>query len=927
MKKAAFSFLFLLVFISTWGQTDEQIQDEILELFGTVQTLLDQDKSEESNSVLLEIDSLCLKVKNYQYLLYSNILRISNHHDLLQYKKMRSLLDQAASDVEKYQLTEDEGVNIALSYLEGCYYFDNGNNDIAETFYKPILDYKGDFSFRIDDVYHTLGSIQFRRGDYQQAINYYKKTISVDENHKNFTAVRASWEKNIANAYRNLQEYEQSYKHYLVSKNIIETYEVNKTSKKYYSDIYVNLGEYYHTVGKYDTAHYYLDLALEFEPEEDILIEYYQNKGVTLLKQKEFNKAQESLKIAEQKRIALHSDRHEKLAKTYLTIGNVYKQQNNYPLALEFYQKALIASTLDFNDRNPKNNPKSNIILSQLTMLQSLEAKASIFTSQENYNDALNTYAIAQSLIEEMLRKNIRASESRFFLVNKSKSLYESAIQTALKKGDQKAAFSFSQKSHGLLLWQNYQENQATQNSGIPDSLLKKEHNLKIEISETERQLYKAHQSNLKEEIKGFEGTIFELNLEYQTLLKSLEKDFPQYYQLKYVALDAPSISSIQSKLLDKETAMFEYFLGEKTIYLFVITKQKITVSQKDIPENFNSIVSDFRSSLSEPNSETFDAYCANATLLYKLLLEDAMTQTSNLKNIIVIPDEELNYIPFSSLIASIPTEVKNNARYDLLPFLVYDYNFSYNYSSALFPKQKHTIPEDNLLVGYAPSFLDPTDDQPSLDSLLHNVDEVLLINKLVGGQIYLDDNATLDQFKKDINKYKIAHLATHASCNDSIPADSKIHFHDSPLYANEIYNLPHQLSMAVLSACETGSGRIRKGEGIISMARAFISSGCPSVITSLWKVKDEQTSQIMTHFYLHLKNGKKKNVALNQAKRDYLIENTSSSYYHPYYWATFVPIGNIDSIVQTSNSYIYYGLLLLLLLLILLFIWLKNKK
>ena len=135
------------------------------------------------------------------------------------------------------------------------------------------------------------------------------------------------------------------------------------------------------------------------------------------------------------------------------------------------------------------------------------------------------------------------------------------------------------------------------------------------------------------------------------------------------------------------------------------------------------------------------------------------------------------------------------------------------------------------------------------------------------------------------------------------------------PLYAYEIYNMPQELDLAVLSACQTGDGALKKGEGIMSLARAFISSGCKSVITSLWNVNDKNASTLMFSFYKHLWKGESVSMSLRLAKRDYLNNANSSLQAHPYNWATFVVIGNADMAIFR----VPWAELCLLLLLVLL--------
>ena len=121
----------------------------------------------------------------------------------------------------------------------------------------------------------------------------------------------------------------------------------------------------------------------------------------------------------------------------------------------------------------------------------------------------------------------------------------------------------------------------------------------------------------------------------------------------------------------------------------------------------------------------------------------------------------------------------------------------------------------------------------------------------------------------------------------------------DGFLYTHEIYNQSLRAELAVLSACGTGLGKQIRGEGIMSLARAFHYAGCPNIAMSLWQVDDKTTSALMQEFYKQLKAGNPKDEALRQAKL-YVLDKHES---HPYYWAPFVLIGD-NAPVHFSTSY-----------------------
>ena len=145
----------------------------------------------------------------------------------------------------------------------------------------------------------------------------------------------------------------------------------------------------------------------------------------------------------------------------------------------------------------------------------------------------------------------------------------------------------------------------------------------------------------------------------------------------------------------------------------------------------------------------------------------------------------------------------------------------------------------------------------------------------------------------------------------------------DGILHAYEVYNLRLNADLAVLSACNTGRGKLAKGEGIISMARAFKYAGCNNVLMSLWQADDLSTREIMTGFYERLKKGDGKAAALRQAKLDYLAASPRT---HPFFWGAFILIGD-NTELQSENHWYWYGGAIVLVLAIFLIYQERKKK
>lgn len=130
----------------------------------------------------------------------------------------------------------------------------------------------------------------------------------------------------------------------------------------------------------------------------------------------------------------------------------------------------------------------------------------------------------------------------------------------------------------------------------------------------------------------------------------------------------------------------------------------------------------------------------------------------------------------------------------------------------------------------------------------------------------------------------------------------------DGFLHVFEIFGMKLNAELAVLSACKTGLGKQFRGEGIMSLARAFRAAGCPNVVMSLWEANDQSTRQIMERFYFHLKAGKPKDEALYLAKHDYL-SSAAADRINPVFWSTFVLIGDATPVFSPDYTIWFYFL------------------
>ena len=187
-------------------------------------------------------------------------------------------------------------------------------------------------------------------------------------------------------------------------------------------------------------------------------------------------------------------------------------------------------------------------------------------------------------------------------------------------------------------------------------------------------------------------------------------------------------------------------------------------------------------------------------------------------------------------------------------------------------------------------------------------------IRKKIKGNYLENANATFDNFKKNAYHYSILHLSTHASSGD-IDTPASIKFYDQEILYSELYYLNINPHLVVLSACETGIGKLYKSEGAMSIARGFQFAGAQNLLFSLWKVNDYTTSVFMDLFYKNIKENQSYLEANSNAKRDFLNNSSiSNAKKSPYYWSAFVYYGALQS-ENPISIYMYYTIGFLILI------------
>jgi CHAT domain-containing protein len=328
------------------------------------------------------------------------------------------------------------------------------------------------------------------------------------------------------------------------------------------------------------------------------------------------------------------------------------------------------------------------------------------------------------------------------------------------------------------------------------------------------------------------------------------------------------------------------------------------------------------------------------ATHLYASLLgpfEDLIGS----RNLIIIPDGPLNLIPFEALIA--PDPEKNSDTYLSFNYLIKNHMISYGLSATLwnYKSGSRNKPAKGILAvapEYDPDIIAQSEllraKADALPPLKGTVEESRSARRMISGRLLTGSKARESTFKKICNDFSVIHLAMHTVTDPNDPLNTFLvftpgadHEDDGLLYSREIYNLDLGASLVVLSACETGSGEMAAGEGIISLGRGFLFAGCSNMIITLWTVDDVSGKTIMKMFYRNLRSGQSISNALRNSKLTY-IDQADEIHAHPYFWAAFSAVGP-DNMVELrhGNMMIWYILLAVMIVLAATYSFVQKRK
>jgi len=850
-----------------------------------------------------------------------------------------AILDTAVQQVWRSPQTEDE--TMAMAYLQAArcrHLYELGKilpavkaGETAILLYESGATYDPD---ALDYFYLPMVSHYTRLGDNEKARILCEKVI---RNHPEGPqdGALAGLYNNLGLAYWNDRDQENAiaaFKKGLVCRDI-------SPLKK--GLLQQSLAQSYLETGRIELAEAFANDAIaileplknrQFDPKEvaDYLSGVWFVKAKLAMQQGQFAKAHRNFQRAFDYGLAAHDSRnHRDLIKIQIEFGKLYLQTGENLVAAKAFHAALCSLFPGLPASDIHVQPTVAQLYEENTIYEALEGKADALQAfyREspyllNLRTALDCHQLAGQ-VESLLRVTYQYESSKISLLAQSRQRAEKAMNIARKlweaTGDESylyTAWANAGQAKSALLLEAVQRNRFDALIEAGDTLLSGARTLRQRIASFERLMLEEPEAPAHAEWVLQRDDLLQ---QLTTLEAQLKQRYPDRARLlrQSESISGASIRAFRDTLPNH--LLIEYFAGDEHLEVFgqapdgSVTWQRI--------RNPDSLAAKTQQVLSLLQSRTAmeqaGAYRELAYGIYRDGLFPVLEALqSKAENLLVIPDSWLAFLPFEALFY----EPSPQSSWERAPFLLRRFSVQYAFSLAILESQR-SLPSkaEKHLLQLAPRF---SAGQRGLPSLLQSAGEAP-VAETCKSRLYEDEQANFETLKREAAAYRIVHLSTHAGV-DTGGLLPRVEFSDRSVLLPDIYALQLQADLVVLSACQTGLGQFRKGEGVMSLSRAFTYAGAKGLISSLWTINEAATANLLQRLYKQLQQGDSKAAALRQSKLGYLDDPATPAFQKsPYYWAGLVYLGD-DSSVIFKSCWHFSLLIWPILLLLVAIVWTK---
>ncbi|RMA57271.1 CHAT domain-containing protein [Ulvibacter antarcticus] len=736
-----------------------------------------------------------------------------------------------------------------------------------------------------------LGNLYTITGAFTNAESTIKQYIHLAEEAKN-PIQRTSGVINLSVVYHNTGNYQTAI---LILEKELQNKTITKSQKAALEN---NLATNLFAIGKTDEAQEIIDRAIKNG--SLISAKAYKNAAQIAVRENDFQKAENYLFQAERALSQNPDFSARELAKLYQEQAQLYMMQQKDAEANKSLQKSL--HTL-LPNLEKDQLPEASMLYAENTFLDVLDGLA----HQETDLEIALQYFDLSFYVSQLLSRELNSQEAKILHQLDDRVRSEKCIALLFdnyqNSGDDtlmERAFNYAERSKAVVL-SEMQLKRSLLSQHLNDTLLQKEQQLIRKQEALINNLVRAQLSEgSKEDINNITFSLNSLHLELKTVAKEIALKYPEEENTTV------AIETIQQKLLEDSARMYYFFFGREVLYTFRISNATMELQKKPITAKFSNILLDYIHSFdtSSKINDDIPKYTKTAFSLYQEL---DLKNHSKVKNLVIIPDGLLNFVSFEALL----TEETNTINYSKMPFLVKAQSLAYNTTAGMYANSSRSE-EKNKVLGVFPVFYN------TKSELKFSVNESESLDRDMNSTLLMREQATKANFLNEAPRYNILHLSTHASGGDFvIPAN--IQFIDDVMLLHELYSLDLHPELVVLSACETGIGKLQKGEGAMSVARGFQYAGAKNLLFSLWKVNDLSTAQLMDSFYKSFRKNESAFVSNHLSKLKYLQNGDISTIKKsPYYWSSFVYYGGLSEAKTSYNTLIVFvGLTLLVLFIV----------
>ncbi len=585
-------------------------------------------------------------------------------------------------------------------------------------------------------------------------------------------------------------------------------------------------------------------------------------------------------------------------------------------------------------------------------------SRGTIYERKGDLVRARHAYLASIETLEAMRRK-LTSEEHKLVFFERRLDPYEALISLLLKLyrresrlEDGALALHLSERARARAALDLLQEVSGKIRAGVDETTLKRERDLRAQYYAVARELLGQRST---ERIALLRGRLEILELKYNDFLRELESRYPAYARLKHP--QPLTLAEIQKQVLGRREVLLEYFVGERETYLFVVGKERLEtiltlpIGKRELAEKVEALRLPFEQVKLTQSFGTLRGFdLALAHDLYSILLKPAEPYVRTASAILLVPHGPLFYLPFELLVTDLDFRPEPEGvvlgRFETARYVIEVYPpISYAPSaSVLDPRLRRdrsdSRPQETLLAFGNPTGVEPSQVRKAdaeggsqrghgstraveplqvkgsirmrggesvvLPPLPYAEQEVKEVAELYGrrAKIYLRGDATKGRFLSEGPGYPMVLLSTHGIFDERHPMYSALVFAPKAkggefelLETHEIFNMRLRAELVTLSACEVGLGKIREGEGLVGLSRAFLYAGASSLVVSLWSVYDRSTAQLITGLYRRMREAPgARALALRESKLQVLKTRQKLkrgrkefSYAHPFFWAPFI--------------------------------------